>query len=129
MACCKIMLVVGLHGLVDDAGLCLVLCSEPTPRDLPGASPGMPDPLIRMSDVCSVQAVESPCLSILVPLLVKGLREKAAVVRKTAIIIDNMVKVHCLPDCNDAPLGSCITSVSAGWHSHEVLPGSYVNFS
>ena len=40
------------------------------------------------------QAVESPCLSILVPLLVKGLREKAAVVRKTAVIIDNMVKVR-----------------------------------
>jgi hypothetical protein len=38
--------------------------------------------------------VESPCLSILVPLLVKGLREKAAVVRKTAVIIDNMVKVR-----------------------------------
>ena len=38
--------------------------------------------------------MESPCLSILVPLLVKGLREKAAVVRKTAVIIDNMVKVR-----------------------------------
>lgn len=41
-----------------------------------------------------MQAVESPCLSILVPLLVKGLREKAPVVRKTAVIIDNMVKVR-----------------------------------
>lgn len=37
--------------------------------------------------------MESPCLSILVPLLVKGLREKTPVIRKTAIIIDNMVKV------------------------------------
>ena len=40
----------------------------------------------------TVQAVESPCLSILVPLLVKGLRERAAIARKTAVIIDNMVK-------------------------------------
>lgn len=32
-------------------------------------------------------------MSILVPLLVKGLREKTPVIRKTAIIIDNMVKV------------------------------------
>ena len=39
------------------------------------------------------QAVESPCLSILVPLLVKGLRERAAVARKTGLIIHNMVKV------------------------------------
>lgn len=45
-------------------------------------------------DIPALQAVESPCLSILVPLLVKGLREKAAVVRKTAVIIDNMVKVQ-----------------------------------
>lgn len=49
----------------------------------------------RVDSICLhvPQAVESPCLSILVPLLVKGLREKAAVVRKTAVIIDNMVKV------------------------------------
>ena len=40
-----------------------------------------------------VQAVESPCLSILVPLLVKGLRERAAVARKTGLIIHNMTKV------------------------------------
>ena len=40
------------------------------------------------------QAVESPCLSILVPLLVKGLRERAAVARKTGLIIHNMVKVR-----------------------------------
>lgn len=38
--------------------------------------------------------MESPCLSILVPLLVKGLRERAAIARKTAVIIDNMVKVR-----------------------------------
>ena len=38
--------------------------------------------------------MESPCLSILVPLLVKGLRERAAVARKTGLIIHNMVKVH-----------------------------------
>ena len=37
--------------------------------------------------------MESPCLSILVPLLVKGLRERAAVARKTGLIIHNMVKV------------------------------------
>ena len=41
-----------------------------------------------------LQAVESPCLSILVPLLVKGLRERAAVARKTGLIIHNMVKVR-----------------------------------
>ena len=44
-----------------------------------------------------LQAVESPCLSILVPLLVKGLRDKTPVVRKTAVIIDNMVKVGLNP--------------------------------
>ncbi len=44
------------------------------------------------------QAVESPCLSILVPLLVKGLRERAAVARKTGLIIHNMVKVT-IPRC------------------------------
>ena len=38
--------------------------------------------------------MESPCLSILVPLLVKGLRERAAIARKTAVIIDNMVKAR-----------------------------------
>ncbi len=46
------------------------------------------------SSECNLaQAVESPCLSILVPLLVKGLRERAAVARKTGLIIHNMVKV------------------------------------
>lgn len=47
----------------------------------------------KLGAITFVQAVGSPCLSILVPLLVKGLREKTPVIRKTAIIIDNMVKV------------------------------------
>lgn len=49
---------------------------------------------LLMTGRSGAQAVESPCLSILVPLLVKGLREKKPVIRKTAVIIDNMVKVR-----------------------------------
>lgn len=42
----------------------------------------------------SAQTVEAPTLSLLVPLLVRGLAERAtAIRRKTAVIIDNMAKL------------------------------------
>ncbi len=69
--------------------------------------------------------MESPCLSILVPLLVKGLREKAPVVRKTAVIIDNMVKVRLKLSPWTSPsadeLCDACTVCSTGsvrWHLH-----------
>ena len=41
-----------------------------------------------------IQAVEAPELSIMVPLLIRGLRERVtAIKRKSALIIDNMAKV------------------------------------
>ena len=41
-----------------------------------------------------MQTVEAPTLSLLVPLLVRGLAERAtAIRRKTAVIIDNMAKL------------------------------------
>lgn len=50
-----------------------------------------------MSDVgvgATAQTVEAPTLSLLVPLLVRGLAERAtAIRRKTAVIIDNMAKL------------------------------------
>ena len=43
---------------------------------------------------CYSQTVEAPTLSLLVPLLVRGLAERAtAIRRKTAVIIDNMAKL------------------------------------
>jgi hypothetical protein len=49
------------------------------------------------SATCSfglLQTVEAPTLSLLVPLLVRGLAERAtAIRRKTAVIIDNMAKL------------------------------------
>ena len=42
----------------------------------------------------AVQAVEAPTLSIMVPLLLRGLRERAtAIKRKSCLIIDNMAKL------------------------------------
>ena len=47
------------------------------------------------------QAVEAPTLSIMVPLLLRGLRERAtAIKRKSCLIIDNMAKLVDNP--NDA---------------------------
>lgn len=44
--------------------------------------------------VLGMQTVEAPTLSLLVPLLVRGLAERAtAIRRKTAVIIDNMAKL------------------------------------
>ena len=42
----------------------------------------------------AAQAVEAPTLSIMVPLLLRGLRERAtAIKRKSCLIIDNMAKL------------------------------------
>ncbi|KAK9829689.1 hypothetical protein WJX72_007361 [[Myrmecia] bisecta] len=52
------------------------------------------DAIIKLSATTFVQAIEAPVLSILVPLLVRGLRERnTAIIRKTAIIIENMAKL------------------------------------
>ena len=48
----------------------------------------------KLSATTFVQAVEAPALSIMVPLLVRGLRERVtAIKRKSAVIIDNMSKL------------------------------------
>jgi elongation factor 3 len=54
----------------------------------------VPDTVHKLSATTFVQTVESPTLSLLVPLLVRGLAERAtAIRRKTALIIDNMAKL------------------------------------
>ena len=54
-----------------------------------------------LSALVAAQAVEAPTLSIMVPLLLRGLRERAtAIKRKSCLIIDNMAKLVDNP--NDA---------------------------
>lgn len=49
----------------------------------------------KLSATTFVQAVETPVLSILVPLLIRGLRERVtAIKRKSSVILDNMAKVR-----------------------------------
>jgi elongation factor 3 len=53
-----------------------------------------------LSATTFVQAVEAPALSVMVPLLLRGLRTReTAIKRKSALIIDNMSKVcyHMVP--------------------------------
>jgi elongation factor 3 len=58
----------------------------------------VPDCVHKLGATTFVQSVEAPALSIMVPLLIRGLRERAtAVKRKSALIIDNMAKVSSLP--------------------------------
>jgi elongation factor 3 len=40
-----------------------------------------------------LQAVEAPALAVMVPLLLKGLREPTAIQRKSCVIITNMSKL------------------------------------
>ena len=54
----------------------------------------VPDCVHKLGATTFVQNVEAPALSIMVPLLIRGLRERAtAVKRKAALIIDNMAKL------------------------------------
>ncbi len=54
----------------------------------------VPDCVHKLGATTFVQAVEAPALSIMTPLLIRGLKERAtAVKRKAALIIDNMAKV------------------------------------
>jgi elongation factor 3 len=54
----------------------------------------VPETVHLLSATTFVQAVEAPALSIMVPLLVRGLRERqTAIKRKSALIIDNMSKL------------------------------------
>ena len=60
----------------------------------------VPDCVHKLAATTFVQAVEAPELSIMVPLLVRGLRERVtAIKRKSALIIDNMSKVGAVPAC------------------------------
>lgn len=52
------------------------------------------DCIHKLAATTFVQSVESPTLSIMVPLLVRGLRERVTPIkRKAAVIIDNMAKL------------------------------------
>jgi len=73
-------------------------------RDIEGTIPALiscicrpaevPDCIHKLGATTFVQAVETPCLAILVPLLLRGLVERqTAIKRKTAVIIDNMAKL------------------------------------
>ena len=54
----------------------------------------VPEIMHQMAGVTFVQSVESPALAMVVPLLLRGLREKAtATKRQSAVIIDNMSKL------------------------------------
>ena len=54
----------------------------------------VPDCVHKLGATTFVQSVEAPALSIMTPLLIRGLKERAtAVKRKSALIIDNMAKV------------------------------------
>lgn len=54
----------------------------------------VPEIMHKMAGVTFVQSVESPALAIVVPLLLRGLREKKiATQRQSAVIIDNMSKL------------------------------------
>eukprot|EP00201_Polytomella_parva_P021393 CAMPEP_0175048820 /NCGR_PEP_ID=MMETSP0052_2-20121109/6407_1 /TAXON_ID=51329 ORGANISM="Polytomella parva, Strain SAG 63-3" /NCGR_SAMPLE_ID=MMETSP0052_2 /ASSEMBLY_ACC=CAM_ASM_000194 /LENGTH=1151 /DNA_ID=CAMNT_0016312937 /DNA_START=110 /DNA_END=3568 /DNA_ORIENTATION=+ len=53
----------------------------------------VPDSIIKLSATTFVQSVEAPALAVMVPLLIKGLREETVIKRKTAVIIANMSKL------------------------------------
>eukprot|EP00850_Spirogloea_muscicola_P004779 SM000021S06412 [mRNA] locus=s21:149230:154152:+ [translate_table: standard] len=54
----------------------------------------VPECVHKLSATTFVQTVEAPTLSIMVPLLARGMNERAvAIKRKTAVIIDNMSKL------------------------------------
>jgi len=54
----------------------------------------VPEIMHKMAGVTFVQSVESPALAMVVPLLLRGLREKStATKRQSAVIIDNMSKL------------------------------------
>lgn len=54
----------------------------------------VPECVHKLAGTTFVQVVEAPCLALLVPLLLKGLRERVtAIKRKCAVIIDNMSKL------------------------------------
>ena len=60
-----------------------------------------PQHMASLTAQAVAQAVEAPTLSIMVPLLLRGLRERAtAIKRKSCLIIDNMAKLVDNP--NDA---------------------------
>ena len=61
----------------------------------------VPEIMHKMAGVTFVQSVESPALAMVVPLLLRGLREKStATKRQAAVIIDNMSKLV------DDPIGA-----------------------
>eukprot|EP00620_Florenciella_sp_RCC1587_P013754 CAMPEP_0182570326 /NCGR_PEP_ID=MMETSP1324-20130603/10671_1 /TAXON_ID=236786 /ORGANISM="Florenciella sp., Strain RCC1587" /LENGTH=1068 /DNA_ID=CAMNT_0024784705 /DNA_START=58 /DNA_END=3264 /DNA_ORIENTATION=- len=54
----------------------------------------VPELMHKLAGVVFVQTMEAPAMAVLVPLLVRGLREKSTTTRRqTAVIIDNMSKL------------------------------------
>jgi elongation factor 3 len=52
------------------------------------------DAISKLSGTTFVQAIESPALAIMVPLLIRGLRHgETPTKRKTAVILNNMAKL------------------------------------
>ncbi|GBF90643.1 elongation factor EF-3 [Raphidocelis subcapitata] len=51
------------------------------------------DVVVKLSATTFVQAIEAPALAVMVPLLVRGLRESTAIQRKCCVIITNMAKL------------------------------------
>jgi len=53
----------------------------------------VPAPPPSLSCCPAAQTVEAPALAVMVPLLVKGMRESTAIQRKSCVIITNMSKL------------------------------------
>lgn len=54
----------------------------------------VPDCIYKLSGITFVQAVQAPALSMMVPLLVRGMKERATIVkRRTVVVIDNMTRL------------------------------------
>eukprot|EP00271_Cylindrocystis_brebissonii_P003476 TRINITY_DN1446_c0_g1_i1.p1 TRINITY_DN1446_c0_g1~~TRINITY_DN1446_c0_g1_i1.p1 ORF type:complete len:994 (+),score=230.02 TRINITY_DN1446_c0_g1_i1:209-3190(+) len=54
----------------------------------------VPECIHKLSGITFVQAVQAPALSMMVPLLLRGMKERATIVkRKTVVVIDNMTRL------------------------------------
>lgn len=93
------------------AAVCATVGNQDIERFVPAliscvANPAeVPDCVHKLAATTFVQAVEAPTLAIMVPLLLRGLRERVtAVRRKAAVITDNMAKLV------DNPLDASVSS-------------------
>lgn len=54
----------------------------------------VPDCVHKLSGITFVQSVQAPALSIMVPLLIRGMKERATITRRrTVVVIDNMLRL------------------------------------